>query len=201
MKIYFTASTAQFNKYKKTYFAIRDFLVQENHTLTKDWIKHTGERIAQGELNVRNIKDIYNKCVLAINQAQLVIIEDTVSNFSTGHQITLALQKQKPTLVLWQGKKHRYFNQMFIHGIDSEYLQIAQYEPENLKTIITAFINKYQDFNNKTRFNLVLNQYERNYLDWVQFNRGISRTKIIKEVLKHRIDADNEYNEYLSRIQ
>jgi hypothetical protein len=201
MKIYFTASTAQFNKYKKTYFAIRDFLVQENHTLTRDWIKHTGERIAQGELNVRNIKDIYNKCVLAINQAQLVIIEDTVSNFSTGHQITLALQKQKPTLVLWQGKKHRYFNQMFIHGIDSEYLQIAQYEPENLKTIITAFINKYQDFNNKTRFNLVLNQYERNYLDWVQFNRGISRTKIIKEVLKHRIDADNEYNEYLSRIQ
>lgn len=197
MKIYFTASTAQFNKYKKTYFAIRDFLVQENHTLTRDWLKHTGERIAQGELDVRNIKDIYNKCVLAINQAQLVIIEDTVSNFSTGHQITLALQKQKPTLVLWQGKKHRYFNQMFIHGIDSEYLQIAQYKPENLKTIITAFINKYQDFNNKTRFNLVLNQYERNYLDWVQFNRGINRTKIIKSSLNEVIEKDLAYKKYL----
>lgn len=197
MKIYFTASTAQFNKYKKTYFAIRDFLVQENHTLTRDWLKHTGERIAQGELDVRNIKDIYNKCVLAINQAQLVIIEDTVSNFSTGHQITLALQKQKPTLVLWQGKKHRFFNQMFIHGIDSEYLQIAQYKPENLKTIITAFINKYQDFNNKTRFNLVLNQYERNYLDWVQFNRGINRTKIIKSSLNEVIEKDLAYKKYL----
>lgn len=197
MKIYFTASTAQFNKYKKTYFDIRDFLVLENHTLTRDWLKHTGERIAQGELNVRNIKDIYNKCVLAINQAQLVIIEDTVSNFSTGHQITLALQKQKPTLVLWHGKKHRYFNHMFIHGIDSEYLQIAQYEPENLKTIITAFINKYQDFNNKTRFNLVLNQYERNYLDWVQFNRGINRTKLIKSSLNEIIEKDLEYKKYL----
>nr|HRO65561.1 hypothetical protein [Candidatus Dojkabacteria bacterium] len=91
MKIYFTASTVEFNRYKKTYFAIRDYLVQENHTLTRDWLKHTGEKINDGDLNVRDIKAIYKKCVLAINQAQLVIIEDTVSNFSTGHQITLAL--------------------------------------------------------------------------------------------------------------
>jgi hypothetical protein len=200
MKIYFTASTAEFNKYKKTYFAIRDYLVQENHTLTRDWLKHTGERIKEGDLNVSDIKKIYNKCVLAINQAQLVIIEDSVSNFSTGHQITLALQKQKPTLVLWQGKKHRYFNQMFIHGIDSEHLEIAQYEPTNLETIINTFINKYQDYNNKTRFNLVLNQYERNYLDWVQFNRATSRTKIIKNALKEKIDSDREYKSYLSRL-
>lgn len=197
MKIYFTASTAEFNKYKKTYFAIRDYLVQENHTLTRDWLKHTGEKINDGDLNVRDIKAIYKKCVLAINQAQLVIIEDTVSNFSTGHQITLALQKQKPTLVLWQGKKHRYFNQMFIHGIDSEQLEIAEYKPNNLETIITAFINKYQDYNNKTRFNLVLNQYERNYLDWVQFNRGTNRTKIIKTSIDELINNDKEYRKYL----
>lgn len=197
MKIYFTASTVEFNRYKKTYFAIRDYLVQENHTLTRDWLKHTGEKINDGDLNVRDIKAIYKKCVLAINQAQLVIIEDTVSNFSTGHQITLALQKQKPTLVLWQGKKHRYFNQMFIHGIDSEHLEIAEYKPNNLETIITAFINKYQDYNNKTRFNLVLNQYERNYLDWVQFNRGTNRTKIIKTSIDELINNDKEYRKYL----
>ncbi|HRN86905.1 MAG TPA: hypothetical protein PK863_06350 [Candidatus Dojkabacteria bacterium] len=197
MKIYFTASTVEFNRYKKTYFAIRDYLVQENHTLTRDWLKHTGEKINDGDLNVRDIKAIYKKCVLAINQAQLVIIEDTVSNFSTGHQITLALQKQKPTLVLWQGKKHRYFNQMFIHGIDSEHLEIAEYKPNNIEKIITAFINKYQDYNNKTRFNLVLNQYERNYLDWVQFNRGTNRTKIIKTSIDELINNDKEYRKYL----
>ncbi|HRP37480.1 MAG TPA: hypothetical protein PLS50_06765, partial [Candidatus Dojkabacteria bacterium] len=196
MKIYFTASTVEFNRYKKTYFAIRDYLVQENHTLTRDWLKHTGEKINDGDLNVRDIKAIYKKCVLAINQAQLVIIEDTVSNFSTGHQITLALQKQKPTLVLWQGKKHRYFNQMFIHGIDSEHLEIAEYKPNNIEKIITAFINKYQDYNNKTRFNLVLNQYERNYLDWVQFNRGTNRTKIIKTSIDELINNDKEYSKY-----
>ena len=72
-----------------------------------------------------------------------------------------------------------------------------RYKPENLKTIITAFINKYQDFNNKTRFNLVLNQYERNYLDWVQFNRGINRTKIIKSSLNEVIEKDLAYKKYL----
>jgi hypothetical protein len=197
MKIYFTASTAEFKKYKKNYFAIRDFLVRENHTLTRDWLKHTGDRIDDGELNVRDIKDIYKKCIISINQADLVIIEDTVSNFSTGHQITIALQRQKPTLVLWKGKKHRYFNQMFIHGIDSEYLEIAQYTTTNLEQLIKTFINKYQDFNNKTRFNLVLNQYERNYLDWVRFNRGTNRTKIIKSSLNEFIKNDTEYKKYL----
>lgn len=198
MKIYFTASTAEFKKYKDNYFAIRDFLVQENHTLTRDWLKHTGERIDDGELNVRDIKSIYKKCIIAINQADLVIIEDTVSNFSTGHQITIALQRQKPTLVLWRGKKHRYFKQMFIHGIESDYLQISQYQRHTLESEIRKFINKYKDHGNKTRFNLVLNQSERNYLDWVQFNSGISRTKVIKRLINLKLRQDKDYQTYLN---
>ena len=197
MKIYFTCSTAEFLKYKKNYFAIRDFLVSEKHLLTRDWLKKAELRIRDGNVNMTDIKEIYKDCVKAIEDADLIIIEDTISNFSTGHQITLALQKQKPVLVLWKGEKHRHFKNMFIHGIESDKLEISQYTLSNYKEIITAFINKYSNFDIRNRFHLVLNNYERNYLDWAQYSKGKSRTKIIKSSLSRVIEEDENYQNFL----
>ncbi len=141
------------------------------------------------------MKKIYRDCLSAINDADLVIIEDTVSNFSTGHQITVALQRQKPTLVLWQKEKHRHFKQMFIHGIESDYLETGMYQPGGFQAIITKFINKYQNAHQKNRFHLVLDNVERKYLDWAQFNRGESRTKLIRQAIRTQLTEDKEYRE------
>jgi len=197
MKVYFTSSTAELFKYRKYYYAIRDFLVDENHVLTCDWLKKTEDVIDSGNVELNNIKDIYKSCMTAIDEADVVIIEDTVSNFSTGHQITIALQKQKPVLVLWKGEKHRHFKKVFIHGIESDILEVSQYTLKNYKEIISVFINKYSNSQQRNRFHLVLNNLERNYLDWVQFNQGKSRTKIIRSGLNKIIDEDVEYRKYL----
>ncbi|MEA3357265.1 MAG: hypothetical protein U9Q67_02425 [Patescibacteria group bacterium] len=198
MKIYFTCSTAELHKYRDFYFAIRNFLVEKEHILTRDWLPYTEEYLKAGSTDMSNVKEIYKECTKAITNADLVIIEDTVSNFSTGHQITLALQMRKPTLVLWKGRKHRQFQQMFIHGIDSDLLQIAEYDMDNFRRIITAFVNKYENMSVRNRFHLVLNNIERKYLDWAQFKRGKSRTKIIREALRKTIDSDEGYSDYLS---
>ncbi len=198
MKIYYTSSTAEYNKHKKNYNHIRDFLIQNKHILTRDWIPHTEKDIETGQTDLKpKIKDIYKACIKAIGEAELVIIEDTVSNFSTGHQITVALQQRKPTLVLWQGKKHRQFNQTFIHGIESHILEIAEYTDNNLEEILTHFINKYQGLRVRNRFHLVLNEVERQYLDWAQFNRGKSRTRVIRDSLNKELKNDQEYNNFL----
>lgn len=199
MKIYFTASTAEFKKYRNIYFDIRDYLVEQEHLLTRDWLTKAETRIDNGSLDVTDIKQIYKLCMTAIKDADLVIIEDTVSNFSTGHQITIALEQQKPTLVLWQSKKHKHFKNMFIHGIDSDYLEIKKYNESSYKGIIRTFINKYEDSKQKNRFHLVLNQVERNYLDWVQFNKGKSRTRVIRDSLLKIISEDKEYERYLAK--
>jgi hypothetical protein len=199
MKIYFTSSTAEFHKYKDTYFAIRNFIISSGNTLTRDWLPDTEEALKHGRLDVnKNIKQIYRECIRSIKEADLVIIEDTVSNFSTGHQITVALQNRKPTLVLWQGKKFRQFKQMFIHGIESDILEVSEYPPERLYEILNAFINKYENANEKNRFHLVLNNVERSYLDWAQFTKSKSRTNIIREALRIEIENDAEYRKYLS---
>jgi hypothetical protein len=196
MKIYFSCSTAELTRYRDAYNAIRDYLVQ-GHVLTRDWLPETEQYVQSGNRELENIKKIYTACVDAIREADLIIIEDTVSNFSTGHQITLALQMRKPTLVLWQGKKHRHFNQMFIHGIESDLLQVAEYDQYNLTDIIQTFINTYDDKPEKNRFHLVLSGRERRYLDWAQFAGNKSRTKVIREALKQTIEEDTEYQNYL----
>ncbi len=200
MKIYFTCSTAEFFKYRDTYFSIRNHIISSGHTLTRDWLPHTEESLKQGRLDMtRDIKQIYKECTKSIKESDLVIIEDTVSNFSTGHQITVALQDRKPTLVLWQGTKYRQFNQMFIHGIESDILQVSEYLPKDLTEVIDTFINKYENVNEKNRFHLILNNMERNYLDWAQFTKNKSRTKVIRESLRKEIEKDSEYNKYLSK--
>lgn len=197
MKIYFTCSTAELLKYRNDYFVIRDFLIKRGHVLTRDWLPHTEKRLLSGDKDVRDIKEIYRACVNAIKEADSVIIEDTVSNFSTGHQITLALQQRKPTLVLWQGRKHRQFKQMFIHGIDSDILQVSEYTKEDLTDILQTFICKYENATEKNRFHLILNNVERMYLDWAQFTKNKSRTKVIREALRKVMESDKEYENYL----
>lgn len=198
MKIYFTCSTAEFNKYKKDYLSIRDFIVVEDHILTRDWINKADKKIKKtGRVELSDIREIYKECITAINEAEIVIIEDTVSNFSTGHQITIALQRQKPTLVLRSKPKHRHFKQTFIQGIDSDYLEVHQYNKKNYKEIIRTFINKYKDAHKKNRFHLVLSEVERRYLDWAQFNKGESRTKLIRDSIQDQMDSDEDYKNYL----
>jgi len=88
---------------------------------------------------------------------------------------------------------------MFIHGIESDILQISEYETADLYELINTFINKYENATEKNRFHLILNNVERNYLDWAQFTKNKSRTKVIKEALKIVIDSDKNYDNYLSK--
>jgi len=196
MKVYFSCSTAELTTHRDSYYAIRDYLAAE-HILTRDWLEETERYMQTGNKELPNIKHIYKACIEAIREAELIVIEDTVSNFSTGHQITLALQMRKPTLVLWQGKKHQHFNQMFIHGIESDLLRVAEYTPDTLTDVLQTFISTYSDSSEKNRFHLVLSGRERRYLDWAQFIKHKSRTKVIREALEHTIERDADYQAYL----
>jgi len=200
MKIYFACTTSEFSKYHDTYFKLRDFLVGENHVLTRDWLPEADKRLTyKRDVSIEDAKNMYKKCIRGIRDADLVIIEDTISSFSTGHQITISLNNRKPTLVLWQYDKKRQFKHSFIHGIESDLLMIKEYDKNNFQEIIRAFIQQYSTPFERNSFHLVLGGDERKYLDWLQYNRGKSRTHSIRFALREKMLQDKGYNEYLSK--
>jgi hypothetical protein len=175
MKIYLTHSTSKLVENRNMYEHLRSFLIDKGYTLTYDWLPDALKHIAKGTKKP-NYQKIYRESVVAIDKADIVIIEDTVSSFSTGHQITLAIQRKKPTLVLWGKNKNKHFENSYLHAIKSEYLQIQSYDKDNLEEVISSFINKYGDIGERHRFNLVISDLEKRYLEWAQHHKNMSKT-------------------------
>jgi len=183
MKIYFGCSTSQFLKYQEYYLAIRDFLVEEGHILTRDWLGIYRDALLNHPEKLLISSDhgpekVYQLATKAFYEAEVLIAEDTVSSFSNGHLMTLALQRKMPVLVLHiQGKKKTYLKKSFIQGIKSDYLEIKQYDLSTYKQIIRTFLKKYEDSFIRHRFHLVIDEVERKYLDWAQFNEKRAEPK------------------------
>lgn len=204
MKIYFGCSTSQFLQYQENYFAIRDFLVDEGHVITRDWLQiyrkeflHAPEKLL---ISRKGPEEVYKKVTTAFYKSEIMIAENTVPSFSNGHLMTLALQRKMPVLVLqFRNRPKRYLKKSFIQGIKSEYLEIEDYDLSDFKTKVRSFLKKYEHAGRKTRFNLVIDEVERKYLDWAQNKYSLSRTKMIREGLRKFIDEDEEYQKFLEK--
>ena len=124
-----------------------------------------------------------------------------VSSFSVGHQVTLGLSKNKPTLFLiaknTANKKNGKMTNSFLAGLKSPLLKIAEYDDSNLVDIINDFLN-----NNGGRpvvkFNIVRPQEIESYLDWISFTNKVNRSEFIRNlILKNMREEGNKYKKYL----
>lgn len=88
-----------------------------------------------------------------------------------------------------------------IESIESDYLELAEYNDDNMYDVINAFLNKYEQAHLRHRFNLVIDEVERQYIDWLSYNTFKSRTKIIRDLIRNRISSDEEYRNYLQKIK
>lgn len=198
MKIFFGCTAARLAEYQDNYLQIREELITQGHVLTRDWLPEAVKRLDQHKsLQRYEPKKMFSAVKRSIMEAEAVVIEDTVSNFSTGYEITFALQQNKPVLVLWLKEKYHPFEHTFLHGVDADNLEIAMYNKESLPKQLRGFLKKYENAGERHRFNLVLTDTERAYLDWAHYKRGTSRTQLIRNSLRGTIESDTEYTSYL----
>lgn len=201
MKIHFACSTSELEIYGKNYVDICDLVRDAGHTITRDWIDNavaTLDDYKKGKIKIDRV-DVYNKAVESILASDVVIIEGTVSSFSIGHQTTLALSKNKPTLVLLYNdgsdKKNKLQNS-FISGIKSPLLTIAKYSSkEDIKRILANFLTK--STGPTIKFNIVLSKEIENYLDWASFYYKMNKSEFIRDIIiKHMNKDDSNYQKY-----
>jgi hypothetical protein len=162
-----------------------------------DWLELAENRQRTNPGGKRDIKRIYRSVLDAIDNADICVIENTVPNFSVAHQISYALTKQKPTLVLWQKKDNEIYTDSYLEAIDSKLLTIREYTADNYKNIIDEFIGYSKIEFGQQRYNIILGNKQRYFLDWASTTYKKSRSLIIRDALDSVSEADPEFRKYL----
>jgi len=203
MKIHFACSTSELDKYKGNYRKICSTIKDMGHIITRDWIEEAIKIMEEDTLNNLNREDVYSKVTASIFSSDVVIIEGTVASFSVGHQVTLGLSKNKPTLFLIVkkagAKKDAKANRTFIDGLKSPLLKVVEYDDSSLVDIINDFLNS-NGGKPVVKFNIVLTKEIEHYLDWVSFTRKINRSEFIRNlILTHMSEEDKNYQKYLEK--
>ncbi|MFC1622297.1 hypothetical protein ACFL13_02885 [Patescibacteria group bacterium] len=200
MKVWFGTTTIEFKEYKKHYYAIRQHLIDAGCVFTDDWLGDHGEWIEKNRTAnrqvTRGVRSLYQECMGAINIADAVVIEFSVPNFSSSHQITHALYRRKPTLVL-RTKKDTTFADSYVEGIDSPFLIVRDYTLENYKDVIDEFLGYSKLEKGQNRYNVVLDRKHKYYLDWASQRYEKSRSKILRELIEEDLNRDGNYKKYL----
>lgn len=198
MKVFFTCSTRSIDKYADFYRAIRDEVLKLGHQLSRDWIDYS-INVAQRKIPDIPSHTLYKDVMSAIVTADVVVVDATVRSMPIGHQLTYALQKGKPVLVLRHKNKGEELERLFIEGSEAKDLLVAEYEDiDDIKKQLQRFFRKYEG-KSVRRFNLVITGAEDSYVSWAAFNYKKTKTEIIQEAIDKMIEKDFVYKKYLER--
>src|SRR3990172_4236242 len=100
MTAYFTASIVGKKQYEPNYLAILHLLEQKHINVLANHILNTSENEIRLETREERL-DFQDKLDSWISQADFVVAEVSFPSISVGYEISLALHRGKPVLVLY----------------------------------------------------------------------------------------------------
>jgi len=187
MKIYFVASVSGKSKLLDEYQHIVEYLKELGHQVEQNTLDATLDEI-QG-LSDTDKTNFYKKTVAQIQACDLVVAEASHASLSVGHEITLALEKSKPVVVLHNGSGATHL----LEGMQSEKMVVMSYEPATLKNILAEAIDFAKD-QTDTRFNFFIAPRHANYLDWISKQNKMPRSAYLRTLIKQDLQNNPDYN-------
>lgn len=166
---------------------------KNGHTLTRDWIEEVYAMVSENryeeEVRKADWKKLNREQINALGRADVVIVEASARSFSSGYQACLAIQSQKPTLLLTRGGP---LGGTFRSSLSSDFVRNVQYETaDELNQAVASFLED-NDFSNKDhRFNFFIDRKIHTYLRWASYKTGKPQSEIVRELLHREIDESN----------
>jgi len=195
MKIYFNASIAGRKEYLKEFKLITNFLLSLNHKVYSTHVFNREVKEVNAQTRTQHEAD-YQKARNEIQNSDVMIVEGTYPSIGVGHMITVAIELHKSVLILYQNEPHG-----LLIGDPSRLLFLKKYSPKNVaelkKTILNFLENSKKRLLNK-RFNLMIDETEENYLDWISKKRNVSRADYIRQLIDFDLKKNND-NENFSQ--
>lgn len=188
MRIYFSAARAYREEFGENYALIREVLkktglpVVDNGRLTQP----SG---AFNNLNRQERMALYRQMVKNIDKSDVCVFEASFpSTIHIGHEITVALEKGKPVIVLYTvGHEPILFN-----GIPEKKLVWVEYNEKNLAKKLADVIElakRQMD----VRFNFFVSPGILSYLDWIAKQRMIPRSVFLRDLIEKEMKKDREF--------
>lgn len=141
------------------------------------------------DIEQSDIESMYDDLIRKCKQAEVLIVEASIHSLTMGYYIKLALDLDKPVIIL-----HRIGERpFFFSGIQNDLLQILEYSPESIPEILEEGINFAKDKIN-IRFNMFLSPELNNYLKWAANRSGTQRSSFFRSLLmEHKDKHEQEY--------
>lgn len=177
MKIYFSAAIIYQNERKSIYERIKNLIKKDKCEL----LTYKDQPI--NDIRKQTIKEFsthYKSVIKWINSADMIIIEASFpSTIHIGHEISLALEKNKPVIVLYEENCEPFF----LQGVQDDNLFLAEYTKKNLEIVIKENIKlakktKHVRFNimiEPNLFNFIKNESKKNKLSKAEYMRKLVR--------------------------
>jgi len=187
MKAYFTASLRGIDKYYGNYVRIVKALEELGLEVFEQTTKVTKNYVHKEISNEEKVR-YYKQVLRWITQVDVVVVEASYSSLSIGHEISLALERDKPVVVLYcEGDAPH-----FLIGIKSDKLLIQKYSLGDLKRVLKSAI-EYASARHDTRFNFFIPRRLVVYLDWVSKKRRIPRAVYLRQLIRREMQMNKDY--------
>jgi len=186
MNVYFTASISGKSKYENEYKEIIKYLKQKQLNLTEYVLNTSVTQVTKQSLTDK--EKVYHEIASTIKSSDLIIAEISFPSVAVGHEISLALESNKPVIAL-----HLKNTKVgLLEGVRNEKLQIVEYKIENLHKEIDLSIQRAMD-SVDIRFNFFIPPSIVNYLDWLAKKRRIPRSVFLRNLIEREMENDGEY--------
>ena len=188
MKVYFSASISGRKNLLGNYRKIYDAFQEMGVTVLSDHVlRDTKEKISVK--SHEEVVKFYKKIVNLISKSDIVVIEASSPSINLGHEISVALEKGKPTVVLYL--KGAGVPRM-LEGSQQDRLLLIEYQLETLKRDLKEALDFAKD-QMDVRFNFFVSPKIVYYLDWIAKKKKMPRAVYLRRLIEQEMKKNKEF--------
>jgi len=189
MKIYFAASLSGKNKHKESYESIVNSLKDLGHKLISDHVLKTDYESVKNASD-RELVKYYKKTLHNISDSDLIVAEVSHPTIGIGHEISLAMEKGKPAIVLYE---EGVPIPQILKAVPSGNVKTYKYTLENINQILSSAVKDMKG-TLPIRFNFFIQSEINDYLDWISKAKRIPRAVYLRNLLEKEMAKNKEYH-------
>lgn len=185
MKVYFSGSRYFLSEFDAIYKTITNTIAEEGFSVMDMTSFFINDKVGVSE---KQKLDSYGHFLKSLNICDISVFEASYpSTVHLGHEITLAIQKGRPVIILHKDDpKHE---PLVLKGMESDKVIWLAYTDKNMKEKLIAALDtakKMQD----VRFNFFVSPKILEYLDFVAKKRMIPRSVFLRDLIEKEMKKD-----------